>query len=592
LHFLTDSLGFACGTGGVILRTTDGGESWTTAETNTFSNVFDIQFRDTLVGAAGMGNGEMLETSDGGISWNLSMHSTSLAIRSISYSPSNVGIAVGDSGLIMTRSPRPFAGWEIQPPITAENLYDVEWLTAKKAVAVGAQGTVVISSDIGASWQVMANAIGTDLYATDVQDTTTIISVGPGGGLETSTDGGQTWTIGSSGNRDRINSVSVTPGKNAIAVGTGGFGYRHAAGSSAWLIEPGQFASTMYTSTMVSDSVGVAAGSGGSVYRTTDGGASWAGVSSGITQTLYGSTVHNGSFFLVGSGGTILRSSDDGVTWSSLSSGTTSRLRSITFAHATLAVAVGFDSTIIRSTDGGLSWSSVSSPINTFFLAVCFGDSSNGFIGGAPLDAGLPPTLLRTSDGGLTWEVRYNLSAPPSANPFAFFDIYTIAYRSSTEYIMGSIEGAVFHTTDLGESWNQLLTGTMQTVTSLQWLHDRWIAVGSGGMILESPTDSTVVRVQNVAPRSIPRDPLLVSAYPNPFNPSTMIQFSSLENGRGIVTVYNMIGQKVTDIFDGMLTRGQTMHAQLDAASFSSGMYVIRFTQGKHLRSLKLLLVR
>ncbi len=72
----------------------------------------------------------------------------------------------------------------------------------------------------------------------------------------------------------------------------------------------------------------------------------------------------------------------------------------------------------------------------------------------------------------------------------------------------------------------------------------------------------------------------LGSNYPNPFNPSTNIEFSVPKDGRVVLKVYNMIGQVVTTLFDGEAVAGQLMKTTFDASRLPSGIYFSRVEFG------------
>ncbi len=60
--------------------------------------------------------------------------------------------------------------------------------------------------------------------------------------------------------------------------------------------------------------------------------------------------------------------------------------------------------------------------------------------------------------------------------------------------------------------------------------------------------------------------------YPNPFNPVTTINFTLAENSDIELSVYNILGQKVENLFNGILDKGS--HSILfNASNFSSGVY-------------------
>jgi len=55
----------------------------------------------------------------------------------------------------------------------------------------------------------------------------------------------------------------------------------------------------------------------------------------------------------------------------------------------------------------------------------------------------------------------------------------------------------------------------------------------------------------------IPNDFLLNQNYPNPFNPSTQIQFGVNKNTHATLTVFNVLGVKVSTLFNGNAAAGQ-----------------------------------
>jgi hypothetical protein len=63
--------------------------------------------------------------------------------------------------------------------------------------------------------------------------------------------------------------------------------------------------------------------------------------------------------------------------------------------------------------------------------------------------------------------------------------------------------------------------------------------------------------------------------FPNPFNPSTTIQYSAPERSRVRLVVTDMLGREVATLVDGTVEAGQYL-AQFDAAQLSSGKYIAR----------------
>ena len=83
----------------------------------------------------------------------------------------------------------------------------------------------------------------------------------------------------------------------------------------------------------------------------------------------------------------------------------------------------------------------------------------------------------------------------------------------------------------------------------------------------------------------------LRSAFPNPFNPITTIQYSipTAENTR--LSIYNLLGEEIVVLANGLQQPGSHI-VQWNAAQFSSGMYFCRLHAGEFSATRKLLLVK
>ncbi len=80
----------------------------------------------------------------------------------------------------------------------------------------------------------------------------------------------------------------------------------------------------------------------------------------------------------------------------------------------------------------------------------------------------------------------------------------------------------------------------------------------------------------------IPAEFVLHQNYPNPFNPSTMISYSMPVSGKVNVTVYDLLGNVVTELFNGDAQQGYNSiiwnASNSLGAKVSSGMYLYRIT--------------
>jgi hypothetical protein len=84
----------------------------------------------------------------------------------------------------------------------------------------------------------------------------------------------------------------------------------------------------------------------------------------------------------------------------------------------------------------------------------------------------------------------------------------------------------------------------------------------------------------------------LSSNYPNPFNPSTRIDFTVPEDGHAVLKVYNMLGQEIATLFSGQAVAGQIHQATFDAAALPTGMYFSKLEYGNQLVIKKMVLLK
>jgi hypothetical protein len=84
----------------------------------------------------------------------------------------------------------------------------------------------------------------------------------------------------------------------------------------------------------------------------------------------------------------------------------------------------------------------------------------------------------------------------------------------------------------------------------------------------------------------------LLGNYPNPFNPSTRIQFSVSQNARATLRVYNVLGQAVATIFDGEAISGRIYEVDFSGVGHSSGLYFVRLESSGKSQIHKMILTK
>ena len=105
-----------------------------------------------------------------------------------------------------------------------------------------------------------------------------------------------------------------------------------------------------------------------------------------------------------------------------------------------------------------------------------------------------------------------------------------------------------------------------------------------------------VTAVQETRAPALPSAFALEQNYPNPFNSGTVISFALPTSGETELAVYNLVGQKVASLMDGVRDPGQyTLRwdgRDDHGRSLASGVYFYRLQAGEQIETRKLLLLR
>lgn len=112
-------------------------------------------------------NGLILTSVDGGANWTQRSSGTTNALYGVTFG-SAYGVdrwaVVGQNGIILT-SPDGIT-WTLQAPFSGENLYGVAW--GGVFLAVGANGELGLSADLGVTWEPKSSGTLEDLYSISV----------------------------------------------------------------------------------------------------------------------------------------------------------------------------------------------------------------------------------------------------------------------------------------------------------------------------------------------------------------------------------------------------------------------------------------
>ncbi|MCB9357888.1 MAG: T9SS type A sorting domain-containing protein [Calditrichaeota bacterium] len=356
------------------------------------------------------------------------------------------------------------------------------------------------------------------------------------------------------------------------------------------------------------------------ILRTTNGGDSWQlTATSDDAEALYFVSATEG--WACGNDGMILHTTNGGQSWTPQNSGVADKLRDIWFADASTGWAVGRDGILIHTTNGGQTWSPQASPATDDLRGIHMLDAQNGWLVGSD---GL---ILHTSNGGANWEIQLSV---PIGNEDEFEGVF--ALDETHAWAVGG-QGRIYHLDNANGQWTQQTSGTNVALMDVFFTNtDDGCSCGAGGFLSSAMMGGAMWHTQvppvvatfnsvffvndslgflvsgdgrifrreiSEVSSSSPEDHSPVHAaafelqanYPNPFNPSTTIEFSIPSAGPVTLTIFDVLGQQVAQPLNSSLRAG-AHRVEFQADALPSGAYFYQLNSNGLTSTRKMLLLK
>jgi photosystem II stability/assembly factor-like uncharacterized protein len=233
IKFSSNLVGYAGGVGLTLLKTTDGGTTWTDIRSNlptalleyTASSLdfYDINFTDDNNGYAVGFNGVVIKTTDGGATWTNYSTIGSGTYRSSDFIDSNVGFLASHGNNLKITENGGATFTVISHGYTVTHFFDVQVVTPTVIIATGQPGIILRSADAGATWSKIATPNNTNVQLLNMVfvSSTAGYIIGQSGMLYKTTDAGATWEQMTAGTANALRGIDFKNGKG-VAAGDGG----------------------------------------------------------------------------------------------------------------------------------------------------------------------------------------------------------------------------------------------------------------------------------------------------------------------------------------------------------------------------------
>jgi photosystem II stability/assembly factor-like uncharacterized protein len=527
-----ETVAYTCGDDGLIYKTADAGATWTqVGDTSQFTiDLKEIDVLDTNTVFISGKAGWFMKTTDGGANWDTTLVGTEDLDGGVAFTSATNGIvfADGNSGVIWTTHDGGDT-WLDHPVVmplaltgASKRMYCGSAAVGTSTFVVGAYFNVVwLSTDGGDNWA----QTGEHTYAynriVQIQafDANNFMAFTSETDILTTSDGGANWDTLSVGSAQSCKSQAFSSPTNGIVWSSYGQEYSTVDGSTfvplhdwpgisfygiAFPAEDkialsatsgGEFTmstdngvtfpyptndatkvkGSIYKVDFIDENVGLMGGSSGLILKTVDGGDTWATIPTpmALLSNKHINMLHiapNGDIFAGGSSGLIMKSTNDGDTWVEIDNDASKTIYDM---------CVFSNGQAMLGMSSGQFAISKSTALDTFELVADYGGMSfreikerNGVILVAASD-----DIYKTTIDAL--DTLYSVFDVPSGR-----DMYCIEFINDSLVYAAGQYGLVYRSYDVGETWEQVLTGANKTIQGLRYNGDKLWAVGQEGVIM------------------------------------------------------------------------------------------------------------
>lgn len=218
-------VGWIVGEDGIVMKSTDGGDTWTRQDTGTKKNLFNLFAVDEQQVVAIGADGTIIRTTDGGSHWEVEKSPKIVSLFGLDFLDKNTGFAVGEFSTILATSDGGKT-WTLAyggntTDFTVGPYFSIAFTDPQHGIACGLAGDLLATADGGKTWQVqkLPDAVASYVVADDAASKK-LWAAGAGGRMFDSSQPGQWQSLDRTAFRD-ITDLTFA-GNLGVAVGLNG----------------------------------------------------------------------------------------------------------------------------------------------------------------------------------------------------------------------------------------------------------------------------------------------------------------------------------------------------------------------------------
>jgi photosystem II stability/assembly factor-like uncharacterized protein len=603
VFFVSENLGWAVGYCGTILVSTDGGIDWTNQVSGAKTNLTAVYFINQNIGWIVGLQGTILYTTNGGVTWNFQDSGTIQALKSIYFIDQNSGWIVGTNQLIL-HTTNGGLDWLLQAnsnrtSIWLNSVYFIDsingWAAGTESPDGGrAYDIIYRTNNGGIDW--IADQIGTwySLKSVYFVDKNIGWAVGEKGVTKT-TDGGITWIpqLNATNHQIFYASYFINQDTGWVVGGSGATILKTTNGGSDWDLQTLDDYNVLYSVNFINENNGWAVGGDGVVLKTTNGGTDWMYTKKSVEQVIR-------NFVLGG-----YEDAGYGNSWMQIDVGRAK------ISNGNKDMVLDF---IPWKKDLFCSFDSIFNYFQSDTLILQEGLTNINFEWGFK-SRQLNNLIIPDSIFNINYQI-YDVSR----NSVIKNSLMSLIVGDTVTAVYDTLSGGSYNYFEVkGTRYDQFYTQSGQKIITRIKVNPSALLISSepnnfdysitntGNIYFDSldylennPYRDTLAeiisnRINNIegvmSYSSLPIKFGLYQNFPNPFNPSTTINFDVSKSCLVTIKIYDVLGREVETLVNEEKSPGR-YKVEFNASNLASGLYFYRMTSNNFSETRKMLLMK